>query len=349
MVFDCCTVLTNLSVRFFHNTAAVAAVFSVAGLIAVAIFFVCLTNSIRRRRAKQFDREIAEAAAAAANTKAPVFDDDVYGSGLTGYSDNSHGTYGQPPMTAESYGMTDLHPYDAFSANAGAAGVGVGAAVQRARSRKEMADSLPGMAMYDAGGMAPEHSSPYPAFSGPGAQRMYDAPHGGRYANPGHPAADLLEAAGIGAAGTHIRGPSLHSPQTSYSDQLQGNRNLHGPGISPQEQPPNESYATHYQLSSQPQNMGGSAHDTGGEDDAYGGYINSSHQSQLSPGVQLPNPHSPHAFFSPEESKSDDSDGQYENGEWQNESRASFRDEEDYELERGKRVLKVRSLFLFLQ
>ena len=254
-------------------------------------------------------------------------------------------------MTAESYGMTDLHPYDAFSANAGAAGVGVGAAVQRARSRKEMADSLPGMAMYDAGGMAPglgEHSSPYPAFSGPGAQRMYDAPHGGRYANSGNPAADLLEAAGMGAAGTHIRGPSLHSPQTSYSDQLQG-RNLHGPGTGPQEQAPNESYATHYQLGSQPQNMGGSAHDTGGDEDAYGGYINSSHPQLLSPGVQLPNPYSPNAFSSThEESKSEESDGQYENGEWHNESRASFRDEEDYELERGKRVLKVRSSFLFL-
>ncbi|KAI9070236.1 hypothetical protein FKP32DRAFT_16034 [Trametes sanguinea] len=105
---------------FFHNTGAVAGVFTVVGLAALAIVIALVTNAMRRRRAKKLDREIAEAAAEAAH--APAFvDDDYYpddrlgkGGSSTGggpssggdlrsaYSDTTHGTFAQAaPGNAE--------------------------------------------------------------------------------------------------------------------------------------------------------------------------------------------------------------------------------------------------------
>jgi len=54
----------------------VAGVFTVVGLVALALFVALVTNIIRRRRARKFDREIAEAAEEAAKAPAPVFLDD---------------------------------------------------------------------------------------------------------------------------------------------------------------------------------------------------------------------------------------------------------------------------------
>ena len=41
--------------RFFSNKGAVAGVFTVVGLVALALIIALATNVIRRRRAKKFD------------------------------------------------------------------------------------------------------------------------------------------------------------------------------------------------------------------------------------------------------------------------------------------------------
>lgn len=173
--------------RFFNNRGAVAGVFTVVGLIVLAIIVALITNGIRRRRAKKFDDEIAAAAHDAANAQVPNFgyeDDFQPGGGASygtnngaKYSDISHGTYTQPPMTIqESYGMRELHgpaPAPApvpgeyldpgrlgygvdAAAAAGAAGIGVA----RARSMRD--------GSYAAG--LQEGASPYVAFAYPNAR-----------------------------------------------------------------------------------------------------------------------------------------------------------------------------------
>jgi hypothetical protein len=99
-------VLTSLT-RFFSNKGEVAGIFTVVGLAAIAILITAITTIIRRRRAKQFDKNTAEAAmqAAATSHNAGFADDDDDGYGrandnpYTGYSAESHGTYGQPAMS----------------------------------------------------------------------------------------------------------------------------------------------------------------------------------------------------------------------------------------------------------
>lgn len=179
---------------FFSNKAAVAGVFTIVGLIGVAILVFILVNAIRRHRAKQFDDELYEATRAAAatttNTNPNLLDDDddgesktrldhngfgpAYGGGVgNGYggtysSDGSHGAYGGPPM--EAFGMRDMVPhsvpvgeiYDPYAAG-GAAGIGIA----RARSaRTDVPHSNPNIyaAALQAGG------SPYPKFAIPPRQ-----------------------------------------------------------------------------------------------------------------------------------------------------------------------------------
>ncbi|KAJ7607486.1 hypothetical protein FB45DRAFT_947753 [Roridomyces roridus] len=83
---------------FLQNKGAVAAVFTIVGLVAAGIIFALVTNAIRRRRAKRFDREIAEEAKRA---PPPVFvdDDDDYnhGYGPGGYGADSYGQHGGDP------------------------------------------------------------------------------------------------------------------------------------------------------------------------------------------------------------------------------------------------------------
>ncbi len=79
--------------------------FSVVGIIVLVLIFVLLTSFVRRRRARKFDREIDEAAAAAASAQIPDFGDFDYtsgtGIGYAQYSETSHGTYNQPPLSHE--------------------------------------------------------------------------------------------------------------------------------------------------------------------------------------------------------------------------------------------------------
>jgi hypothetical protein len=139
--------------RFFSNKGEVAGLFTVVGLAAL-VTFTC----IRCHCAEKFDRDVAEAAMqAAATSHSANFDDYGYGSNdnpYTGYSVESHGTYGQPAVShgghVESYVMRDVsvgmgmggsrdtgagagYKY-ATGVDIGAAGGGV--AMQRARSQK---------------------------------------------------------------------------------------------------------------------------------------------------------------------------------------------------------------------
>ncbi|KNZ74309.1 hypothetical protein J132_07361 [Termitomyces sp. J132] len=111
---------------FFQNTAAVAGTFSAVGIVLLVLLTFLLTALIRRRRQAKFNRELDEATAEAANASAPAFLlDDAYdtraGGGGAVFSDaSSHGTYAQPPMSTETYGMREV--------GGGVAGVGAGMA-----------------------------------------------------------------------------------------------------------------------------------------------------------------------------------------------------------------------------
>ncbi|CAA7261051.1 unnamed protein product [Cyclocybe aegerita] len=244
------------SKSFFDNTGAVAGVFSVVGLITLALLIALITNGIRRRRAKKFDRELAEATREAAAAPAPIFLDDDdddrygpggYGSGGTqgldrGFSDvSSHGTYAQPAMSAgshEAYGMREMgygptghgvgvgEVYDPYG-NAAAAGPAGAAGIGVARARSMRSDGG-----YAAG--LQEGSTPYAAFAAPTAPPPVPLIPGqeyGRGANPSNNLAanlELLEAAGMGA---HVAGAgSLARNQSQYNSQYQsgyGQQNLH--------------------------------------------------------------------------------------------------------------------------
>ncbi|KAF7299410.1 hypothetical protein MIND_00890800 [Mycena indigotica] len=79
---------------FFQNKAAVGATFAIVGLVAIGIIFALITNTIRRRRARRFDREIAEEAK---RVPAPVFMDD------DDYNDHGYSAYGAGGA-ADAYG-----------------------------------------------------------------------------------------------------------------------------------------------------------------------------------------------------------------------------------------------------
>ena len=112
------------SSSFFQNKGAVAGVFSVVGLIGLVLLIALITNVIRRRRERKFDKElyIATQEAAATAPKINFLDDEDDEPKRNGYSDASHGTYGQPPMQAYSMRHMGGHvdEYDP-----GAAGIGL--------------------------------------------------------------------------------------------------------------------------------------------------------------------------------------------------------------------------------
>lgn len=155
-------------------------------------------------------------------------DDDYLGpaSHHTGFSNETHGTYGQPPLShGEAYGMTDLSPpmggygghagypdnSGASYASAGAAGLGAGTGLAAMQRQKSMRDAH----------VTP--SAPHHAFAGPSEGAEWD-PYGNintpymttqqqQQQHAGYPPyprndADLLAAAGLG---DHMSGAAATS------------------------------------------------------------------------------------------------------------------------------------------
>ena len=226
--------------------------FTVAGLVGVAVIVLVITSFLRRRRAKKFDKDTAQAAMEAAASSHRNFDDygypgsDISGTGYGGFSAETHGTYGQPAMShgRDAYMMHDVNgggggygAGDEYAGVAGAAGIGaaVGAvAMQRARSRRSAGvHSQEDYNGYD--------QTPYPAFAGPGAhlqQQVYDQPQ----------SRSMAESTALGGAvGPFVnRRPSQPHPQAVdlARNKSQGSSGGGYLGNPPQDQ---RSYASHYQ------------------------------------------------------------------------------------------------------
>ncbi|KAI0648594.1 hypothetical protein C8Q79DRAFT_1008895 [Trametes meyenii] len=372
---------------FFQNTGAVAGVFTVVGLAVVVIAVAIVTNAIRKRRAKKLDREIAEAAAEAAHA-APFTDDDFYpddrlgkggsssggGGDLrstnTGYSDTTHGTFAQPPMsTGESYNMAELAPYDYGGVAAGgAAGIGAMGGLNRARSMGQSQNTTP----YNAFAGPPANmASPYESGAY-GQQSMAYAQRGGA-----GPQMDLLDAAGMGGAAVAAYGaygvqqqqpnanlarnpslgpssatsPSEHSAYSSpYSNQGGYEYNPYNPAAynsyqQPQAYPPQQTYpGAGVGAGAAPVPSPSPPRPTS-EVDPYGGYVDEplpqSHvqppagNAQSEPRASSPGPGRLLSgnFASPPASS--------EGHELHEDHRASIQDDDDYGYEPGRRVLKV--------
>ncbi|CAE6395056.1 unnamed protein product [Rhizoctonia solani] len=128
---------------FFQNTGAVVGVFVVVGIVAMILLVVIGTVFLRRRRAKQFDLDVQEAAREAARAQAPIEDDDDY----TGTSYNTHNS---KPMSAEQraygYGATNASGWDPY-----ARGAAPGGYEMQHRRASVVTSTTPGMAGFGAG------------------------------------------------------------------------------------------------------------------------------------------------------------------------------------------------------
>ncbi|KAG8718310.1 hypothetical protein FRC09_012838, partial [Ceratobasidium sp. 395] len=127
---------------FFQNTGAVVGVFVVVGIAATALAVFFITVFLRRRRARQFDREVQDAAREAALAQAPV-DDDDYGANA------SYNTHASQPMSTERPG------YSGYSTGASSwdpyGRAGAGAAGYEMHNRRTSTSTAPGMAGFAAG------------------------------------------------------------------------------------------------------------------------------------------------------------------------------------------------------
>lgn len=275
------------------------------GLIVIVIFVALLTNAVRRRRAKKFDRDVAEAAAEAAASSRSPFDDYTYSNPTNGgggggggggypYSDTTHGTFTQAPMglPSDTYGMSEMTQYDPYAAGAVSLAT---ANVGRTRSRLDSeSQRTPGIAGVGAGNLArePSRRTPYHAFAGPGPQphEMMD----GRYRPRG---VELLEGAGLAGTGVAAmaaaaannnnnngngagafinRRPSEYTQQTHGSMRSQGHSQGHSSG---------ENYPAPLQPGYQAQALAPAQYA-----DAYGGFAGAPYvQGAVSPALH--NPH----------------------------------------------------------
>ncbi|KAJ7084634.1 hypothetical protein B0H15DRAFT_387532 [Mycena belliarum] len=179
------------------------AVFAIVGLIVAGIVFALVTNVIRRRRAKRFDREIAEEAKRA---PPPVFvdDEDDYRGGYTtqaytgptAYAD--HGDHYSGPTAYSDPAHTDGGAYpgsDALSSNVHSNGPG--------------GQGTPSNYMYPSG-----YSDL--GFSDVSSHGTYtQPPMEGQY-NPGSYAA--YGAAGVGAAGAYEMMGYPHAQQAQVGE-----------------------------------------------------------------------------------------------------------------------------------
>ena len=348
----------RLSLRFFSNKGAVAGVFTVVGLVVLALVIALIVNAIRRRRAEKFDRDVAEAAAEAAASSRSPFDEYSYGNsggngggggGGYGYSDNSHGTYQLPPMSPQNvpYGMSEMSQYDPYTA--GAASLAA-AAVGRSRSRKESEPGAPGIAGVGAGtlGREPSKRAPYHAFAGPVPQPpelpgQNDA-FGSRRSHQ-----DVLEAAGLAGAGAAAFSNNTNNAggayvtrkpsDTTQNTQFSGGRSKFGSMSSGGHHPttlqpgyPVDSYYPQRNDSISP--------------DPFAGYP----VTTVPPSQPLSNPHGaaplPSIAGHPSEHHEDYDDSGSPTALRSDEPRMSYQDNTDYS--QGHRVLRVRSGLFYL-
>ncbi|KAH8983712.1 hypothetical protein EDB86DRAFT_3085181 [Lactarius hatsudake] len=332
------------STGFFHNKGAMAGVFSVVGVVAIVLVFFLLTSYLRRRRAREFDREIDEAAAAAAAAQPPDFDDYDYNSAGGGYghfSETSHGTLSQLPLSHDQ--SANVHgSYDAYT---GAAGAGAGAAGIGARGRSlrnggqqdpygalanppeqyEIKESLAagaGATNYDilqAAGLA--SSDPYAVTRGPSTRSGLSQGH----SQSGASGLTRSQSQGTSTLPTTVEGYPVPVPMPTPAPVYQGGQDAaYVPGEK-----------TRYSASYTP-GGGISTMPPDEDEDAYDGY-------QERPSGTLDNPHSP--GFSGPHAGDDAVEEQnvrapYAAGH-QEAARASFTDDDDYGYNSGQRVLRV--------
>jgi len=134
---------------FFQNTGAVVGVFVVVGVVAAALAVFVITLFIRRRRAKQFDRDVQEAAREAAQTQAPI-DDDDYTAGT------SYNTHASQPMSTERPGYGGVATGYGAGASAsswdpyGRAAIGTTGGYEM-QHRRTSTGTAPGMAGFGGG------------------------------------------------------------------------------------------------------------------------------------------------------------------------------------------------------
>jgi hypothetical protein len=338
----------NCHFSFFHNTGAVAGVFSVVGIIGLVLVFILFTSYIRRRRARKFDREIDEAAAAAANAQVPDFDDFDYTSG-TGigygqYSETSHGTYNQPPLSHERSrnNLNDIPPsFDTYN-NTGASGSGAAGVGARGRSLRGMQD-------------------PFGALANPPEQyEMTESRHswnqGSLRGGTEVTTYDMLQAAGLSGSDPYAvtrapstrlgNNPSLSGLNVLTRRQSQGTTTLPTtaenypmptaapayPGGQDGPYPPEKARYS-----------GSHATPAAGDADVYGGY-------QDQPSASLDNPHSPGLPGPRARDELEDVAEQFEPDPHphvrEEPARASLADDEDYGYNVGNRVLRVRCPFI---
>lgn len=321
--------------------------FSVVGIIAIVLIFILLTSFVRRRRARKFDREIDEAAAAAAAAQAPDFDDFDYTSG-TGigygqYSETSHGTYNQPPLSHERSrnNLVDIpNSYDTPNNTGGPGAAGIGA---RGRSMR--------------GGM----QDPFGALANPPEQ--YEMNESRRSWNQGTlrggggtevTTFDMLQAAGLSGSDPYAvtRAPSTRLANLPMQPGVSGLTRSQSQGATSMLPTTTENYPMPTAAPSYP----------GGQDrpyppekarysglyhpaedaDVYGGY-----QDQSSPSMD--NPHSPSVPAPRAQDEHEDAAELYEPSPYpharEEAARASLADDEDYGYHIGNRVLRVRRSF----
>jgi len=254
--------------------------------VVLAIIIWLITAAIRRRRAKRFDLDVAQAAAeAAATSRPPDFDDYDYSSAhgvapaMYGYSDNSHGTFSQQPMAHDAYGMSELSGptygtgpgSEHNEAYYGAAGLGAGA-------------------MYNSKSTGPGNE-PYNAYAAAPQEQIlrYRSPAPGETVDWNDPA---LAAGGGYAVARNIN----QSQQSAEAPLLNRNRSQGANTVLTQSsqsqyttsdhptQPLPESYADHYKQGFTPRPKSEAS------ENAYGGLAAAPAARNPSPEDELPNP-----------------------------------------------------------
>jgi len=302
-----------------------AGVFSVVGVVAIVLAFFLFTSYLRRRRAREFDREIDEAAAAAAAAQPPDFDDYDFNSGAGGYghySETSHGTLSQPPLSLD-------QPRNAADPYPGAGVTGAGAAGIGARGR-----SLRNGGQQD----------PYGAFANPPPEQyeMYETgrawQQGNSQGGAGVPNYDILQAAGLASSDPYAvtRGPSTRSG-LSYGHSQSG-----ASGLSRSQSQGTSALPTTPEGYPMPMPTPAPGY-PGGQDAAYVPDEKTRYSASYAPGggvSTMPPDEEEDAYDGYQEQPSGTLDNPHTPG-FEEAARASFADDEDYGYNSGQRVLRV--------